>query len=60
MAAILAPVVAALDGAISYTEARAAILKAAHRPTPSALASAIERLLAASHREGEASARGDG
>lgn len=60
MATILAPVVAALGGASSYAEARRALLKAAHRPTPPALASAIERLLTASHREGEASARGDG
>ena len=60
MAAILTPVAAALRSATSYAEARAAILKAAHRPTPPALASTIERLLTASHREGEASARGDG
>lgn len=60
MAAILAPVVAAIDSATSYAAARARILKAAHRPTPPALASVIERLLTASRREGEASARGDG
>ena len=60
MATIISPVIAALDGATSYAEARAALLKAAHRPTPPALASTIERLLTASHREGEASARGDG
>lgn len=60
MAAILAPVAAALDGAASYADARARILKAAHRATPPGLAPAIERLLTDSHREGEASARGDG
>lgn len=60
MAAILAPVSAALSGATDYAGARRAILNAAHRPTPPGLATAIGALLAASHREGARSADGDG
>lgn len=60
MAAILAPVAAALTGATSYAAARSAILKAAHRPTPHGLAPTIGALLTLSQREGARSANGDG
>lgn len=58
--AIVGPVADAIANARSYEQARAAIVKAARRPTPAGLVPALDAILARSYAEGQASADGDG
>ena len=56
----MGPVADAIANARSYEQARAAIVKAARRPTPAGLVPALDAILARSYAEGQASADGDG